>query len=87
MNQIQREFSTLAGELSSYNQEKINTATNFDANAYSKGVANKDLIVHKNIYGLSEAGMAPVSIQNGHLNFNVDNELSSLRQSASPSDA
>ena len=75
MNQIQREFSTLAGELSSYNQEKINTATNFDANAYSKGVANKDLIVHKNIYGLSEAGMAPVSIQNGHLNFNVNNEL------------
>ena len=75
MNEIQREFSTLAGELSSYNQEKINTAANFDANAYSKGVANKDLIVHKNIYGLSEAGMAPVSIQKGHLNFNVDGEL------------
>ena len=75
MNEIQREFSTLAGELSSYNQEKINTAANFDANAYSKGVANKDLIVHKNIYGLSEAGMAPVSIQNGHLNFNVNDEL------------
>ena len=75
MNEIQREFSTLAGELSSYNQEKINTAANFDANAYSKGVANKDLIIHKNIYGLSEAGMAPVSIQNGHLNFNVNNEL------------
>ncbi len=75
MNEIQREFSTLAGELSSYNQEKINTAANFDANAYSKGVANKDLIIHKNIYGLSEAGMAPVSIQNGHLNFNVDGEL------------
>ncbi len=75
MNEIQREFSTLAGELSSYNQEKINTAANFDANAYSKGVANKDLIVHKNIYGLSEAGMSPVSIQNGHLNFNVDGEL------------
>ena len=75
MNEIQREFSTLAGELSSYNQEKINTATNFDTNAYSKGVANKDLIIHKNIYGLSETGMAPVSIQNGHLNFNVDGEL------------
>jgi len=75
MNEIQREFSTLAGELSSYNQEKINTAANFDANAYSKGVANKDLIVHKNIYGLSETGMSPVSIQNGHLNFNVDGEL------------
>jgi hypothetical protein len=75
MNEIQREFTTLAGELSSYNQEKINTAANFDANAYSKGVANKDLIVHKNIYGLSEAGMAPVSIQKGHLNFNVDGEL------------
>lgn len=75
MNEIQREFSTLAGELSSYNQEKINTAANFDANAYSKGVANKDLIIHKNIYGLSETGMSPVSIQNGHLNFNVDGEL------------
>ena len=75
MNEIQREFTTLAGELSSYNQEKINTASNFDANAYSKGVANKDLIVHKNIYGLSETGMSPVSIQNGHLNFNVDGEL------------
>ena len=75
MNEIQREFTTLAGELSSYNQEKINTAANFDANAYSKGVANKDLIVHKNIYGLSETGMAPVSIQKGHLNFNVDGEL------------
>ena len=75
MNEIQREFSTLAGELSSYNQEKINTAANFDTNAYSKGVANKDLIIHKNIYGLSEAGMSPVSIQNGHLNFNVDGEL------------
>jgi hypothetical protein len=75
MNEIQREFSTLAGELSSYNQEKINTASNFEANAYSKGVANKDLMVHKNIYGLSEAGMAPVSIQKGHLNFNVDGEL------------
>lgn len=75
MNEIQREFTTLAGELSSYNQEKINTAANFEAHAYSKGVANKDLIVHKNIYGLSEAGMAPVSIQKGHLNFNVDGEL------------
>lgn len=75
MNEIQREFTTLAGELSSYNQEKINTASNFEANAYSKGVANKDLMVHKNIYGLSEAGMAPVSIQKGHLNFNVDGEL------------
>lgn len=75
MNEIQREFTTLAGELSSYNQEKINTAANFKAHAYSKGVANKDLIVHKNIYGLSEAGMAPVSIQKGHLNFNVDGEL------------
>ena len=75
MNEIQREFSTLAGELSSYNQEKINTASNFEANAYSKGVANKDLMVHKNIYGLSEAGVAPVSIQKGHLNFNVDGEL------------
>ena len=75
MNEIQREFSTLAGELSSYNQEKINTAANFEAHAYSKGVANKDLIVHKNIYGLSEAGMSPVSIQNGHLNFNVNGEL------------
>lgn len=75
MNEIQREFSTLAGELSSYNQEKINTAANFDANAYSKGVANKDLIIQKNIYGLSETGMSPVSIQNGHLNFNVDGEL------------
>ena len=75
MNEIQREFTTLAGELSSYNQEKINTAANFDANAYSKGVANKDLIVHKNIYGLSETGMSPVSIQNGHLNFNVNGEL------------
>lgn len=75
MNEIQREFTTLAGELSSYNQEKINTAANFDAHAYSKGVANKDLMVHKNIYGLSEAGMAPVSIQKGHLNFNVNGEL------------
>jgi hypothetical protein len=75
MNEIQREFTTLAGELSSYNQEKINTASNFEANAYSKGVANKDLMVHKNIYGLSEAGVAPVSIQKGHLNFNVDGEL------------
>lgn len=75
MNEIQREFTTLASELSSYNQEKINTASNFKAHAYSKGVANKDLIVHKSIYGLSEAGMAPVSIQKGHLNFNVDGEL------------
>ena len=75
MNEIQREFTTLAGELSSYNQEKINTAANFDAHAYSKGVANKDLMVHKNIYGLSEAGMAPVFIQKGHLNFNVNGEL------------
>ena len=75
MNEIQREFTTLAGELSSYNQEKINTAVNFDANAYSKGVANKDLMVHKSIYGLSEAGMAPVSVQKGHLNFNVNGEL------------
>ena len=75
MNEIQREFTTLAGELSSYNQEKINTAANFDAHAYSKGVANKDLMVHKNIYGLSETGMAPVSIQKGHLNFNVNGEL------------
>ena len=75
MNEIQREFTTLAGELSSYNQEKINTAANFDAHAYSKGVANKDLMVHKSIYGLSEAGMAPVSVQKGHLNFNVNGEL------------
>lgn len=75
MNEIQREFTTLAGELSSYNQEKINTAANFNAHAYSKGVANKDLMVHKSIYGLSEAGMAPVSVQKGHLNFNVDGEL------------
>ena len=75
MNEIQREFTTLAGELSSYNQEKINTAVNFDANAYSKGVANKDLMVHKSIYGLSEAGIAPVSVQKGHLNFNVNGEL------------
>ena len=75
MNEIQREFTTLAGELSSYNQEKINTAANFNAHAYSKGVANKDLMVHKSIYGLSEAGMAPVSVQKGHLNFNVNGEL------------
>ena len=75
MNEIQREFTTLAGELSSYNQEKINTAANFKAHAYSKGVANKDLMVHKSIYGLSEAGMAPVSVQKGHLNFNVNGEL------------
>jgi len=75
MNEIQREFTTLAGELSSYNQEKINTAANFKAHAYSKGVANKDLMVHKSIYGLSEAGIAPVSVQKGHLNFNVNGEL------------
>ena len=75
MNEIQREFSTLAGELSSYNQEKINTAANFDANAYSKGVAHIDLILRKNRDGLSGAGMAPVSIQNGHFHFNVDGEL------------
>lgn len=75
MNEIKRNFTTLASEIASYNQEKINTATDIDRSVYSKGVDPKDLAIQKNIYGLSENGMASMSIQNGHLNFNVDGSM------------
>ena len=34
MNDIQREFATLAGELTTYNQEKVNTADMFNQHTY-----------------------------------------------------
>jgi len=75
MNDIQREFATLASELTTYNQEKINTADMFNQHTYSDGWAMghpKDFALHKNIYGLSEQGMSPVSIKNGHLFFGTE---------------
>ena len=75
MNDIQREFATLAGELTTYNQEKINTADMFNQHTYSDGWAMghpKEFALHKNIYGLSEQGMSPVSIKNGHLFFGTE---------------
>lgn len=75
MSEIQREFATLAGELTTYNQEKINTADMFQTGAYSSGYAMsnpKEFALHKNIYGLSKQGMSPVSIKNGHLFFGTE---------------
>lgn len=71
MNEIQREFQILSGELKSYNQEKVNTATGFSNNEYSNGNSASDLAMHRDIYGLGENGPAQVRISNGRLNFNV----------------
>lgn len=73
MNEIQREFATLSKELTSYNQEKLNTATNVkNGGVYSN--YNPNLALHKDIYGLSEKGHAKMSIDRGHMTFNVNGE-------------
>ena len=73
MNEIQREFVTLSKELQSYNQEKVNTATNIDKNNVYSGY-NPDLAMHQAIYGLSDKGHAKMSINKGHLSFNYNGE-------------
>ena len=73
MNDIQREFVTLSKELQSYNQEKVNTATNIDKNNVYSGY-NPDLAMHQSIYGLSDKGHAKMSINKGHLSFNYNGE-------------
>lgn len=73
MNDIQREFITLSKELQSYNQEKVNTATNIDKNNVYSGY-NPDLAMHQSIYGLSDKGHAKMSIDKGHLSFNYNGE-------------
>ena len=73
MNEIQREFVTLSKELQSYNQEKVNTATNIDKNNVYSGY-NPDLAMHQSIYGLSDKGHAKMSINKGHLSFNYNGE-------------
>ena len=73
MNEIQREFATLSKELTSYNQEKRNMAINVkNGGVYSN--YNPNLALHKDIYGLSEKGHAKMSIDRGHVTFNVNGE-------------
>lgn len=74
MNAIQREFVTLSKEITTYNQEKVNTAENFRKDLYSKGNDLDLLNTHRSIYGLSEEGTASLYVEDGHLFFDVNGE-------------
>ena len=77
MNDIQREFQILSKELATYNQQKVNFAADFKdpQNAFSGANSDADLAAYRDIYGLSENGVAPVIIDNGHLQFNVGGKI------------
>jgi len=90
MNEIQREFQILSGELKAYNQEKVNTAAGFSNNEYSNGNSASDLALHRDIYGLGENGPAQVRISNGRLNFNVGGQqvkYANVKSLMKPTDA
>lgn len=72
MNAIQREFVTLSKEITTYNQEKVNTAENFRKDLYSKGNDLDLLNTHRSIYGLSDEGAASMYVEDGHLFFDVN---------------
>jgi len=44
-------------------------------NAFSGANSDADLAAYRDIYGLSENGVAPVIIDNGHLQFNVGGKI------------
>lgn len=77
MNDIQREFQILSKELATYNQQKVDFAADFKdpQNAFSGANSDADLAAYRDIYGLSENGVAPVIIDNGHLQFNVGGKI------------
>jgi hypothetical protein len=77
MNDIQREFQVLSKELATYNQQKVDFAADFKdpQNAFSGANSDADLAAYRDIYGLSENGVAPVIIDNGHLQFNVGGKI------------
>ncbi len=71
MNEIQQGYSTLAGELTSYNQNKITTADQVRSGLFSKGTDQLGRIT--SVYGLD--GTKPtVRIDKGHLNFTIGGE-------------
>lgn len=67
MNEINREFQTLAKEVATYNQEKVNITNGIQSDQYS--LVN-DFSLYKNIYGLQDSGVQSVTINGGHLIFN-----------------
>lgn len=67
MNEINREFQTLAKEVATYNQEKVNITNGIKSDQYS--LVN-DFSLYKNIYGLQDSGVQNVTIDGGHLIFN-----------------
>ena len=67
MNEINREFQTLAKEVATYNQEKVNITNGIKSDQYS--LVN-DFSLYKNIYGLQDGGVQNVTINGGHLIFN-----------------
>lgn len=67
MNEINREFQTLAKEVATYNQEKVNITNGIQSDQYS--LVN-DFSLYKNIYGLQDSGVQNVTINGGHLIFN-----------------
>lgn len=66
MNEINREFQTLAKEVATYNQEKVNITNGIQSDQYS--LVN-DFSLYKNIYGLQDSGVQNVTIDGGHLIF------------------
>lgn len=71
MNEIQQGYSTLAGELTSYNQNKITTADQVRSGLFSKGTDQLGRIT--SVYGLDGTKPA-ISIDKGHLNFAIGGE-------------
>lgn len=67
MNEINKEFQTLAKEVATYNQEKVNITNGIKSDQYS--LVN-DFSLYKNIYGLQDGGVQNVTINGGHLIFN-----------------
>ena len=71
MEGIRQEYSTMAAEITAYNQDKITTAQQIQNQEYSKGTDQLGRV--SSVYGLD--GTKPsVSISGGHLNFNVNGE-------------
>ncbi len=69
MNEIQREFQILAKEVGAYNQDKVNVALGIEKDLYSM---DEDLSLYRDIYGLKDGGVAGVTVNGGHLVFNVN---------------
>lgn len=74
MNEIQRGFTNLAGELQAYNQNKVTTADMLSSGGFSIGTDPAELKKQQLIYGLG-GEKAKFSIdKGGKLNFNVNGE-------------